>query len=255
MQERLAERRTAEAVRRSRRAARVWLVVAVIGALAWVAFGSPLFVVSADKIAITLEARVPGDGGAQVVDAAAVRAAVEPFAGERLTRLDVSAIEDATLAVPGVRSVDVTRVWPHGLALTVYEKVAVAAVPSPGEGFVLVDADGGALRTVAKAPGDLPVVIIPVGEGNARTLDAVLGVVAALPSELASQVQGIRAASVDSVEFDLRDGLTVTWGSAADTALKSQVLLLLLDSGTADSAARIDVSAPELPIVVDAPSE
>jgi cell division protein FtsQ len=61
-------------------------------------------------------------------------------------------------------------------------------------------------------------------------------------------VTAISAATEDSVSFTLHKGPLVEWGSAEDSALKAQVLQVLLESKQARKADVIDVSAPTLPI-------
>lgn len=62
------------------------------------------------------------------------------------------------------------------------------------------------------------------------------------------RMEGLGAQTADSVTFSLREGPRVEWGSADDSALKAQVLTVLLDSGQAPAGTVVDVSAPTLPI-------
>ena len=249
MQERLAEQARAEAVRHSRRSAAWWLAFFALVAAAWVVWLSPVFALERDAIVVRVETGL-STGGASV-SAAAVAAALEPFVGTPLTRIDIGAATEAVREIEGVRDVAVSRAWPNGLEVTAFERVAVAAVPDLAGGFYLVDANGDPLSASAFPPSELPVVVVPVGAEHVRVLQAVLRVVGQLPPELTSLVEGIRAETEDSVEFDLRDGPTVLWGSAEQTPLKGEVLLLLIESGQTVGATAVDVSAPTLPIIVD----
>ncbi len=249
MQERLAEQARADAVRRSRRSAAWWLAFFALGAAGWVVWLSPVFALDRDAIIVHVEAGL--STGDTSVSAASIVAALEPFAGTPLTRIDMGAATAAVRELEGVRDVTVARAWPNGLEVTALERVAVAAVPDLAGGFYLVDADGDPLTASASPPGELPVVVVPVGAEHVRVLRAVLGVVGQLPPELTALVEGIRAETEDSVEFDLRDGPPVLWGSAEQTPLKAEVLLLLIESGQTDGVTAVDVSAPTLPIVVD----
>ncbi|PKQ14858.1 MAG: peptidase S9, partial [Actinobacteria bacterium HGW-Actinobacteria-8] len=98
------------------------------------------------------------------------------------------------------------------------------------------------------APANLPVLDIPLGTNNDRILDAVLEVVRNLPQDVLDRVESVGAQTEDTVAFTLRDGPRVEWGSSQDSALKAQVLGVMLTSGAASASDVIDVSAPTLPI-------
>jgi cell division protein FtsQ len=200
---------------------------------------SPIFALDPAKIDVTI------DG--PYVDGLAVQAALDPFLGTALPRLDIQTIESAIDAVQGVREATVTRSWPRGLLVAVAVRRPVAAIADAQVGYLYVDSEGVGLATATERPTDLPVVTVPVGEGNSRILAATLAVAGALPPELSSRVEAVRAETEDSVTLFLRDGPRVEWGSGSDSSLKAAVLLVLLQSDLAGVAV-IDVSAPTLPI-------
>ncbi|WP_199425205.1 cell division protein FtsQ/DivIB [Actinotalea solisilvae] len=238
--DRFAER---AAVRRHLLRRRVVLaVVAVLaaGALGWLLLLSPVLALDAAQV------RVEGQG--TVVDAAAVAAVVAPHDGTPLPRLDTVALRRAVLDVPGVRAAEVAREWPHGLLVTVVSREPVAAVPQTGGGVALLDVEGVQVGRSDTAPEGLPVVSVPLEDPGARALTAVLTVLQQLPPELAAQVETASADSQDAVRFGLRDGVTVEWGSADQTALKIRVLQTLRTAAPSATATHYDVSAPELPI-------
>ena len=68
-------------------------------------------------------------------------------------------------------------------------------------------------------------------------------VVSALPDDLAPRVDHVSVATVDQIELALRDGRTVVWGSAEDSAQKAEVLEVLLGQ----EASVYDVSVPSNP--------
>jgi cell division protein FtsQ len=80
-------------------------------------------------------------------------------------------------------------------------------------------------------------------EATGAPLVSAVEVVATLPADLAQKVVRIRAESIDSIEFDLKSGATVRWGSADEPEFKAAVLEALL----LRRAQIYDVSAPELP--------
>jgi cell division protein FtsQ len=186
----------------------------------------------------------------ELVDPAEAHAAVDPFVGVSLPRLDLGAIEAAVGAVPGVREASATRSWPHGLVVEVVERVPVAAIADSGTGYILVDVEGVELASLVSEPTEVPVLTVPIGEDNARILTAALTVAGALQPELKVRVEAVRAETEDSVTLFLKDGPRVEWGSADDTDLKVEVLRVLLNSDAA-SVAVIDVSAPTLPVTRD----
>jgi len=236
------ERADAHARERRRRTGRVTLALATIVLVVWAGWFSPLFALDARKLGIA--------GEDESIDVVQVREALSSFVGTPLPRLDLGAMASAVEGLEGVRSAAVTRSWPDGVRVVVEARIAIAAVPGEGGAYVLVDADGMTLGEPVADPGALPVVVVPVGPDYARALGAVIQVLGALPTDLAQRIQSVGAQTEDTVEFTLGDGTVVVWGSADDTALKAEVVLTLLDSGSFD-AATIDVSAPTLPVTRD----
>ena len=82
------------------------------------------------------------------VSKADIERAVEPLLTSGLIRIDVDALRQAALDVPGVRAATVRRVWPDRLEISVIERVAVARWASGGylgsDGAHFAPADGGA---------------------------------------------------------------------------------------------------------------
>ncbi|WP_052436681.1 cell division protein FtsQ/DivIB [Georgenia sp. SUBG003] len=120
----------------------------------------------------------------------------------------------------------------------------VASAPAGG-GWVLLDDDGVQVTTVPEAPGDLPEVTVPLSTSDetAQALDAVLTVLGVLPPDLLGQVAEAGAESADRVTLTLADGATVRWGSAEESELKAEVLLVLRQQ----PAGVYDVSVPRSP--------
>ncbi|MGN8246417.1 cell division protein FtsQ/DivIB [Cellulomonas soli] len=239
--ERFAERARARRVLARRQVAAVVGGTAAVGALVWLLLLSSVLALEVDEVVV--------DGAGAVVAVDAVMAAVQPYDGTPLPRLDTVALRDHVLDVPGVREAKVTRVWPHGLKVVLVAREPVAAVPAgAGEapGFALLDMEGVQVGRVDAAPEGLPVVDVPVGD--ARTLGAVLEVLEQLPADLLAQVGGVSAQTQDTVTMTLRDGVRVDWGSAQDTGLKVAVLSALRASPSTTGATVFDVSAPTLPI-------
>lgn len=236
---RFAERAAFRRRLRHRRAAWIGAAALVLGALGWVAFGSSVFALRMTEVIVT------GEGS--VVEPGAVRAVIGAHEDTPLPRLDTVALRRTILDVPGVRSVEIVRQWPHGLAVAVVAREPVAAVPAPEGDLVLLDAEGVQVGRVAGEPG-LPVVSVPLDDEDARALRAVLSVLDRAPVELTAQVTTISAQSQDTVSFSLADGSRVEWGSSDQVALKAEVLATLRAAEAGLGPRVFDVSAPTAPI-------
>lgn len=236
-QARFAERARAHRVRTWRRAAAWAGGAGAFGLLAWVLLGSPVLALDPEQVVVT--------GAGTVVRTGDVDAVVDEVAGVPLPRIDTIGLRSAVLDVPGVREARVTRAWPRGLSIALVAREPVAAVPD-GERVQLLDVEGVAVGRAKKAPEGLPLVDVPLGD--ARTLAAVLGVLEALPPELAADVRSVAAQTRDTVTMVLRDGARVDWGSADETELKAAVLQALRTAKKSREATWFDVSAPTLPV-------
>ena len=213
------------------------LVVAVLVAVCWALLASPLLGVRTVQV----------DGlGTLPADQVRKAAGIDP--GTPLLRVDLDAAKARVARLPQVRSVEVTRGWPHSVVITVVERVAVAIVGTPGRRS-LVDADGVLFDTVT---GNAPAGVVPLDVANPGPRDpatrAGLAAVGALPSGLRGKVSVVAAPKADDIEVTLADGTLVRWGGPEQSAAKAKALAALLDqiaAGTIDPAGTIDVSAPE----------
>jgi cell division protein FtsQ len=210
------------------------VLVLVAGAVWAVAF-SPL--TGLDTVTVT------ADSESEYVDLAVVEASADAQLGTPLVRLDVSAIESAAEALPGVADATVERSWPSGVDISVTPRVPVANAQA-GDGWQLLDADGATIAEVGEPVAQLPVVDVPDSEDSERVLDAILAAIGQMPPELSSQVTSAAAQSPGAITFTLADGAAVLWGSAEESDLKSQVLLVLLEQAPAST---YDVSVPRSP--------
>jgi cell division protein FtsQ len=169
-----------------------------------------------------------------VVDAAAVGI------GTPLVRLDTDAVADRVAGLPAVAAVTVTRSWPDTVRIVVTERKARLAIPAGG-GYLLADATGVVFEAVASAPSGL--VVVAADPADQQVLVDVGTVFSALSPQTAAKVSRLAAPSQDGIELRLKDGSRVIWGSAEDSALKSQVLDELMPLGGTE----FNVSAPAFP--------
>ena len=120
----------------------------------------------------------------------------------------------------------VTRQWPHGVLISIEERVAIAVVEIGGR-LRGMDADGVVFRDYKKAPPGLPRVETAIGTTSAALKEAAK-VISALPQELSLLVDHVQVTTVDQISLVLKDGRTVVWGSAEESDTKAEVLATLL---------------------------
>lgn len=230
----LAEQRAQR--RRSRRrvvrAVVALLLVAVVGTAVWLVYFSRILDTRAVVVSGTRETTPD-----QVVAAAAV-----PL-GRPLARQHLDAVAQRATTLPQVSAAKVTRDWPHTLRITVTERQPLLGVAQPGS-YLVVDETGLAFASKPTLP--VGVVEAAADPTNRPLLRELASVVVALPEDVRDQVASISATTPDNIRLKTRSGLTVVWGDASQSDLKSQVFVALLDQGAKTS---IDVSAPHSPAI------
>jgi cell division protein FtsQ len=209
----------------------VLLVLAVVGAGVYAVWFSSWLAVQEVQVS-----------GTQTVSAAEIRARSGIDEGEPLVRVDVDGAERRIGALAVIRSVTVTRQWPHKVLISIQERVPIAVVEIGGR-LRGMDADGVVFRDYKKAPPGLPRVQTAIGTTSAALKEAAK-VIAALPQDLSLLVDHVQVTTVDQISLVLKDGRTVIWGSADESATKAQVLATLLASVQVQV---YDVSVPSKP--------
>jgi cell division protein FtsQ len=195
-------------------------------------------------------------GGSEQLQAE-VQKALAPELGRSLVAIGAGDVEQRLAAVPGVLSVRIDRSFPHTLKVVVTPERPVLLVRKGKDSWV-VSARGRVLRTVAD-PGEstLPRLWLPKGAavrvnrllapesgGTAATALAPLAGV-----QFPARVRTVRALNGE-LTLVLRSGLELRLGDTGDLRLKLAVARrLLLLEGPDPSAAYIDVSVPERPVV------
>ena len=207
----------------------------VAGGLAWLFWFSSVFAVTSVRV-------VGVDGAA----GSAVLASANVPLGVPLARLDADAAASQVRSLLWVMSVEVRRGWPHEVVIAVEPKVALARLAT-GQS---VAADGTSFTT---PKGAMPVVtdsgaavagpVLPTVSAQGDALTQAMAALASLPVDLAARVKFVSASTRDDIDFTLRGGDLVHWGSAEKSVEKVQVLRALL----VHSAAIYDVTSPELP--------
>jgi cell division protein FtsQ len=208
------------------------VLVAMVAGAVWLVFFSSVLAVRDVQV-----------GGVRTVPAEDVADIAAVPLGEPLARVDVDRVRQRVERLPVVEHADISRSWPHTVAIDITERTPVAAVRSGGA-YQLIDAEGVMFRTVSRPNKRLPVLTIgtqPAVAHDAATEAA--AVVAALPHRLAKRVSGVDADTMDSIELRLQNGRRVVWGSAESSPLKARVLVALLHR----KAQVYDVSVPGSP--------
>lgn len=223
---------------------RVWrvlvllvVVLALAGGAAWAVGWSSLLAVE------TVEVQ-----GTSLLTPGQVEQAARVPVGEPLARVDLALLDSRVSSLAEVRSVEVSRSWPHTVVISVTERVPVA-VAEVGGSLRGVDEDGQAFVTYRTAPAGLPRVTVPSGV-TTESLAEAARVSAALPGDLRDRVDHLEVTSPDAIALVLRDGRRVEWGSSADSATKAEVAVVLLEQ----PAQVYDVSVPGQPTTSGTPA-
>ncbi|MFJ9314685.1 cell division protein FtsQ/DivIB [Pimelobacter simplex] len=179
-------------------------------------------------------------GNAQLTEKQVLATADVPTGGP-LATVDLHAIELRLKALATVKSVDVSRKWPHQVRIEIVERTPIAVLDR-GDRLTNLDAGGVAFGRLTKAPPGLPRVKIgPEADSDALVEGA--RVVAALAPKVTELVDFVEVQTVDEILLHLRDGRLVRWGSSDQADDKAAVLLELL----ARKAQVYDVSVPGAP--------
>jgi cell division protein FtsQ len=165
--------------------------------------------------------------------------------GKPLARIDTDAIQARIEDLAPVKSVDVSRCWPHKICIEVTERQSVAVVDREGKLWGL-DETGILFRQYAQAPADLPAVHMKATTSTDALAEAA-EIVSSLPASVAEKVAYLDVSTVDEISLHLRRGATVIWGSADDSYTKARVLEPLLKAKP--DAKTYNVSVPGNPTV------
>jgi cell division protein FtsQ len=194
--------------------------VGVVGAAAWVLFGSPLLVVRSVTVS-----------GTHLVPRSEVLAASGVVPGTPLIRVNTARAAARIEQITQVRSVQVSRSWPNRLVIVVRERTPVLVLPAYGGGYDLADAHGVVLQRAARRPKDLPLYPTVAPEGALRgdpDLTAATAVLGELPARLRHSVIKVTAPHPDQVTLRLAGGVTVLWGDTGRPAVKARELAVLM---------------------------
>jgi cell division protein FtsQ len=249
---RIAERRKAIAAARVRRRRRqlggLLLAAALAVGVAELA-RSPLFGLQSVKVS-----------GAGALSRADVVAAAGVHPGQPYLGIDLAEVRRRVARLPRVAEVRVTRAYPASLRIEIVERVPAATLRAAGRWW-LVTADGVVVDAAATRPPAMPYVAhvplpaamaagtrLPAGNPLANALAALGG----MRPELAGQVTGVAARSLDGLELRLRDGARVLYGLGGAQPAQAPAVLLVRRQLAKEGRrlVRIDVRTPSTPTVV-----
>ena len=245
----MAERSTQDQSRRRfarRQWARRWLAwrpvlaaVLVVGTIGFAVYGlyfSPWLRVEGAEVS-----------GTSQLSEAEVLAAAELPVDDALVTVDLGEIEARVEGkLTAVKSVEASRQWPHEIRIEIEEWRPLAVVIE-GSSFTFL-AESGDTFTFEQMPKHAPTSLPEVRVGSQAdrlALEEAAAVVASLDDAVTRLVDHIEVETADQILLELRDGREVTWGSAAQSDEKAEVLLNLLDARP--DAQAYDVSVPSLP--------
>lgn len=231
--DRLRERTRARRILLARRIALTFVMLALAAGGVWVAFFSPVFAFSSSAVVVS------GEDGT-LVTADSVRSSIASFEGIPLTRLNTQAVARAVESNVAVRSASVSRRWPTSLRVSVTMRTGMAVEAASG-GYWLVDDQGIAFQQVPSA-GDYPLATLP--EDRATGAADIASALGALDEATRAQVSAVTSTGTQ-VNFTLRGGQTVKWGTRGDAPQKARVLAILLANVQAST---YDVSSPNHPV-------
>jgi len=231
--DRLRERTRARRILLARRIALTLVTLALAAGGVWVAFFSPVFAFSSSAVVVS------GEDGT-LVTADSVRSSIASFEGVPLTRLNTQAVARAVESNVAVRSASVSRRWPTSLRVSVTMRTGMAVEAASG-GYWLVDDQGVAFQQVPSA-GEYPLATLP--EDRATGAADIASALGALDEATRAQVSAVTSTGTQ-VNFTLRGGQAVKWGTHGDAPQKARVLATLLANVQAST---YDVSSPNHPV-------
>ncbi|WEV41569.1 FtsQ-type POTRA domain-containing protein [Bifidobacterium sp. ESL0682] len=243
---RLKERRRISAWKMTTRVLVALLIVAVIVALSWTLFFSPLFRLDAHQIAVSGENQWVGKS--QIVSIA------DKQAGKSLLLVSSNDVEQELKNIPGVSKAKVDKTYPKGLKVSITAQEPAAMLKTPDNTETAVDGYGRVLNKVGNVSADgIPVIEVDDVQTSLRdrSVQQALKVLNLLPHDMRASITKVSAKTQDSITTELNGGQRViVWGDASDMKLKKAVVDKIINDPTKiGDKHQVDVSAPLRPII------
>jgi cell division protein FtsQ len=183
-----------------------------------------------------------------------IKQAVESVAGDMTTlHIKDDELRDAVARFPTVASVGASTSFPHGLEVTITERLPVAFIRVDGQ-ETPVSADGYLLAGADFDAKALPRIEGAAAHGARLSIDAAAqaAILGATPGPLKNR---ITASSWDEdrggVVVDLNNGPEVRFGDGSRAADKWRAAVTVLSSDERGSPSYLDVSVPDRPVSGD----
>lgn len=187
--------------------------------------------------------------GNQLVSTEEVETALAPLLGTSLTRISPDQVRGLLADKAPIEGVEIAAEPPSTLVVTVREREPVAVLQN-GDAFVLIDAQGRQLASVARRDeARLPLIDGGADAVNSAVFPSIAAVLAELPEAVLSRLNSASAASADSIQLSLAGDRKIFWGSSERSAEKARVLEAMLAMPAADPPVKeFDVSTPDRPV-------
>jgi len=231
-----------EARRFTRRSRNRQATLAVVGGLVVVLVGMLAVAVYSPILALTT---VQVDGADQI-DTADVRAAVDDQVGTPLALIDFDRITQRLGKIPLIRSYVTETVPPNTLVIHIVERQGIGVVKD-GSRWNLVDAAGVTLSSSTDRPAGMPQIAVSGVATESAAFAEATKVLRTLPKDLRKRVTKISASTDFSVTFTLKGnaGQKVFWGNAERSDFKARVLAGMVEQNRSRKGITYNVAAPD----------
>ncbi|MEE1296472.1 MAG: FtsQ-type POTRA domain-containing protein, partial [Bifidobacterium sp.] len=240
------ERRKANARYIARNIGIAAAVIAVVVALGWLLFFSPVLRLEKDRIEIK--------GANEWVGTQQVMAIAERQAGKSLLTVSDGTIEKELLEIPGVSEAKATKKFPDGIEVSITaQRPAAMLKAKDGGALTAVDSKARILNSVsAKSVEGIPVIEVEDVDKavSNRAIQTAVTILDGMPEGWRKDVKSVQATTQDSIVTTFANGITVTWGDANDLKLKMAIVdKIMNDPKVIGDKKQINVSAPGRPII------
>ncbi|NMN00890.1 cell division protein FtsQ [Bifidobacterium sp. DSM 109958] len=220
-------------------------VVALITAIVWLLFFSPVLKLQEGRIAVV--------GANEWVSVEEVAAVAQPQVDRSLLIVSTGDIARQLKALPGVTSASVAKNWPHGITITVAAQKPAAILRAADGSLTAVDSQARILNAVGASVTGIPVIDVDdVTSGLAnKAVQQTLEIVASLPESMRQRISKVTAKTQDSITTELDGGnYVIVWGDASQLDLKkAEVDKIINDPAVIGDKHQVNVSSPRKPII------
>ncbi|WP_241460990.1 cell division protein FtsQ/DivIB [Bifidobacterium biavatii] len=243
---RLKEKRKAGTRVIALRAAAAVAVVAAVCSLVWLLFFSPVLRLETGEISVT--------GGNEWVSRSEILAIADKQSGKSLLLVSAKDVKAQLTNIPGVTEADVTKRYPHGMAVKISAQQPAAMLKTSDSQMVAVDSKARVLNTVGHtSTKGIPVIEVKDVDASLenKSVKEALKVLGGLPDAMRTSITKVTASTQDSITTEFNGGEhVVVWGDSSDLELKVAIVDKILSApNVIGDKTQVDVSAPSRPII------